>query len=131
MTDNKNLIEAVNLVKEHCSNVASCIDAECPLYNKKLERCMFNDMDEWMPQFWDIPKPSRFTDEDIALAKSLRAFGHNTIERCNVGDFTYCRSYDNTCMDYTIISCLPENAFKQLRPCEKIAIDDIIKDGEQ
>ncbi len=102
------LIEAAETLKENCKN-SDC--RECAF--NEHQKCVLNNY----PDYWALFKQSRWADEDIALAKALKAFG--VVEIYRYYNFKYWYKED-ACGD------LPKNCFKNLNDNEKISLDDII-----
>lgn len=123
-SDNKKLYEAAKMLKDFCGSHKSC--KECYFYEDHIDgsRCMIG---ENCPRYWDPIKPRRWTNEDIALAKALKAFGVVSV-------------YKNSCVEIVIWESevdnkrssgdLPYGAFKSLKNAERVSIDDIIKESE-
>jgi len=111
------LIEAAKMLKEYCDK---CECDDCLFYTNC--NCV---LDSGSPNCWKLPKPSRWTDADIALAKALKAFGVNGVylttmsypqRRWRVKDIQY--------------GILPDGAFMALEEQEFVSLDDIIKGSE-
>ena len=118
--EKKQMIEAANLVKENCE--------KCYRYETDCDDCVFDVNGcllnlHGIPRYWNIPKLIRWTPEDVALAKALKAVGakviYNTLGR------VYWRT-DN------VFTCgeLPNGAFTAIEKCEWFSIDTIIKEAE-
>lgn len=90
--------------------------------------CLFQRINEGgcrlksCPCDWTIPTVTRWTPEDVALAKALKGFGANKIFRNTRGDL-FCITKDR----YDKIG-IP--AFINLETGENIFIDTIIKEAE-
>lgn len=115
MKMNKQVIEAVKTIKDYCSST-QC--ADCLLSARVTCDLKMKD-----PCDWHIPKPRRWTDEDIALAKALKAFGATTIYRYSP-DLSAWKADRN-------VGALPYGAFTDLKAEERLSIDDIIAEGEE
>ena len=113
MDQNQKLIEASKMLKEYCLT-QGCYCRDCIFYT---DRCVLSTLD--MPEDWEIPKLQRWSDEDIALAKALKAFGAVKIEK---------REHLAFWVSGNDQSFLPDTAFKNLRRHEEILIDDIIEE---
>lgn len=117
MATAKELYDAAMTIKEHCKSVP--IGAPC-------HDCFFSKVcADWFsrsPDDWDIPKPRRFTDEEVALAKAFKSIGAVEIRGCIEG--TLVISENDTCL-----ASLPLNVFKGISTIT-LPIDEIIKDGE-
>ena len=120
MTENEKLIEAAKMLKEHCAAI-ECDTCHFHLYGS-TEYCALNT--GLVPEEWKLPQLRRWTDEDIALAKALKAFGVFVIERPE-----QCRIIGGNERGNVIFG-LREDAFAGLRIGGEVAIDDIIADGE-
>lgn len=131
MTDeDKKLIEAANTIKEHCEN--SKLKDHCPFAKRNKEcdgdiNCLLVSQYSGIPKDWNIPRPSRWTDADVALAKALMEFGVTQIYKwptdktVSFNDINEYDSYGNT---------LPENTFKNLKEDETVYLKDIVAEGE-
>lgn len=75
------------------------------------------------PARYKIPTLSRWTPEDVALAKALKAFGAITIIKWVSG----CVTWEDKNGDG---GCIPSTAFSNLQNGRKIPIDTIIKEAE-
>ena len=121
MTDREKLFEAARLLQDYCKIEmgGGCFTKRCPLCDG--EECMLGG-----PNSWHIPKPRRWTDEDVALAKSLKVFGVTKISAVNH------RGKKTVWVVDGISNCyLPDAAFASMKPGECVSIDDIIAEGEQ
>lgn len=114
--EKEELIEAAKILKEYCNE--KCTDCIFGL----IHGCSIND--KVSPKYWDIPKISRWTPEDVALAKALKDFGFSLIIRNDVGSIYYS---DEDGGYYR----LPRYAFKNIGYSENVLIDTIIKEGEE
>lgn len=115
--EKKKVVEAAKVIQEICDNV-DCRD--CPFWSSN------NEIDceiKKFPTCWKIPTITRWTPEDVALAKALKAVGakviYNTLGR------VYWRT-DNVCTHGE----LPNGAFTAIEKCESFSIDTIIKEAE-
>lgn len=128
MDDNEKLIEAAKLIKEHCrktKGTRNCVFSEygqcegpykCKLGAKK-----------YLPNDWEIPKPSRWTDADIALAKALIEFGVEKVKNFKDECAIIYESKDGT---YPVKNALPKGAFSALNAYETVMLKDIVAEGE-
>lgn len=118
--DKEKLIEAAKLLNDYCvcEMMRLCITNKCLFYNGK--QCALCNK----PLRWSIPKLCRWTDNDIALAKALKAFGVMRVERVSNSGILATLGFGNG-------SCgVPKGAFASLRENEEISIDDIIAEEE-
>lgn len=117
--DKEKLIEAAKFLKDFCEYEmhGRCFTEKC-LFSDG-ERCVLRDN----PSNWTIPKPRRWTDREIALAKALKAFGAQGIGGRASVKFAYC--IDDTAYP------MPYGAFAALNNGEEISIDEIIAEEEQ
>ena len=116
--ENKKLIDAVNLLKEHCEKNIREKECDCPFDFGDDGICSIGDL---CPDAWEVPKLNRWTPEDVALAKALKDVGVKVIYRSR-----YTLYWDN------INSCgvLPYETFNSIEDGESFSIDDIIKEAE-
>lgn len=124
MADRNELIAAAELLKEYCGGIEDCY------------KCIFDGTSvcpgltaEFCPGDWVLPKPRRFTDEDIALAKALKAFGVEYIYKIPGGrDERACLSKETI---HDTSACLPRGAFKGIKSAQTVSLDEIIAEGEK
>ena len=117
--ENKKLIEAANLLKEHCEKNFREKECDCP-FNFGDDICSIGDL---CPNAWEVPKINRWTQLDVVLAKSLKDEGAKAIYRS--GCCVYWRREDiNSCCT------LPYGTFKSIKDGESLSIDEIIKEAE-
>lgn len=87
MADNKKLMEAAYMIKEHCNHTEKggpCQFAHGGVCNG-VEHCRLSEEGGIIPGTdWDLQKPRRWTDADINLAKALRSFGVTKIKKTNI-----------------------------------------------
>ena len=116
--ENKKLIDAANILKEHCNkNYRETEKCDCPFAIGDY----ICDIGDICPKDWEVPKLCRWTPSDVALAKALKDAGVKVIYRSR------CTLYwDN------INSCgvLPYDTFKPIEDGESFSIDEIIKEAE-
>ncbi len=116
MDQNQKLIEASKMLKAYClAQEGSCRD--CIFYT---DRCGLSTVD--MPEDWKIPKLRRWSDEDIALAKALKAFGVLAITRNHLGLPIWCTQKTG--------GGLPDDSFQKLKHLENVKIDEILEEAE-
>lgn len=119
--ESKKLIEAANLLKEHCEKSFREKECDCPFDFGDDGICSIGDL---CPDAWEVPKLNRWTPEDVALAKALKVVGAKVIY--NTLGSVYWRTDDV----YTF-GKLPNGAFESIKRCESFSIDDIIKEAEE
>ena len=118
--ENKKLIDAVNLLKEHCEKNFREKECDCPFNFGDDGICSIGDL---CPNAWEVPKIKRWIPEDVALAKALQSFGVTRISR----------NADGNIVIGTGLVCagiLKMNAFSMLCQEDSIGIDDLIKEAE-
>ena len=118
--EKKKLIEAANLLKEACREKIKG-DKKCDCIFAKGEKCTL--LEEY-PCDWYMPKVTRWTPEDVALAKALKAVGATHI----YGDDYDFRAWSN---DEKESGYLPKQSFQYIKFGEAVKIDDIIKESEE
>lgn len=123
--EKKNLIDAVQTINKICARNRALYDkdCECPMKNNDRVECEF-----WrnqIPTEWNIPIITRWTPEDVALAKALKAAGAELIYRSGKNEAVYWRG--NSTMD---LGVLPADAFINMGNCESLLIDTIIKEAK-
>ena len=119
--ESKKLIDAANLLKEHCEKNIREKECDCPFDFGDDGICSIGDL---CPDAWEVPKLTRWTSEDVALAKSLKAVGAKVIY--NTIGSVYWRT-DNV-HNY---GKLPNGAFTSIKDGESFSIDEIIKESEE
>lgn len=117
--EKKRLIEAENLLKENCIKKIKGAKCDCVFANG--ENCTLLDK---YPCDWHTPKVIRWTPEDVALAKALKAVGVTEI----YGSTSHFRVWKDENMH---VGYLPSLAFRNLDYMETVKIDDIIKEAEE
>lgn len=128
--EDKRLIEAANTIKEHCEN--SKLKDHCPFAKRNKEcdgdiNCFLVSQYSGIPKDWKIPKVSRWTDADVALAKALIAFGVTKITRLLYEDSVV---YDGKSGVFSCNNCVPYDAFEELNQDETVYLEDIVAEGE-
>ena len=116
--EKKRLIEAAKMIKDFCDE--RCEDVECPFLREY--GCGINDTEN--PKYWYIPEPKRWSRDDVALAKALKAVGVTEI----YGSTSHYRLWKDEKMNR---GYLPSLAFRNLYCMETVKIDDIIKEEER
>ncbi len=119
--EKKKLIEAAKVLKEWCTG-------------RPCEGCIFENDSELTcavrynsPSVWEIPTLTRWTPEDVALAKALKAFGVKYIDRYSVG---VVEAFDEG-GDSVLLIGAQANAFKSIDEYKRIDLDTIIKEAEE
>ena len=116
--ENMKLVDAAIMLREYCKSD----DGKCG-------KCIFFDSSGCAiyetPRFWSLPIITRWTPEDVALAKALKAVGAELIYRSGKNEAVYWRG--NSTMD---LGVLPADAFVNMGNCESLFIDTIIKEAE-
>ena len=118
--EKKKLIDAANLLKEHCEKNIREKECDCPFNFGDDGICNIGDL---CPNSWELQKLCRWTPEDVALAKALKNVGAKVIGRSL--STVYWRSDD-----VNISGALPYEAFKSIEKYESFSIDEIIKEAE-
>lgn len=110
-------IKAAKTLKEWCNNQRRC--CECSFGGEEYCGLEFT-----MPSEWIIPKPSRWSDADVQMAKAMKMYGYKSAERWKDGKLMV-RSSD-------ISGCFfpPKFIFVGLNIGESVSLDDIIQEAE-
>lgn len=116
--EKKKVVEAAMFLEKNCEKCFSAKQCDCPL--EVNHECAIAG---W-PKLWNIPKLTRWTPEDVALAKALKAVGAKVIYN------TLGRVYWRTDNVYTCGE-LPNGAFTAIKKCESFSIDTIIEESEE
>lgn len=118
--EKKKLIEAAKVIQEHCIKRSKTACGDCPF----LDDCGCS-LNANYPTYWSVPTITRWTPEDVSLAKALKGFGAESIKRNpNIGIYWIKENpYE--------AGYLPNNSFTNLGYDEKISIDTIIKETEK
>ena len=118
MPTQEELVQAAEMLRDNCrNNGASCQgclfdvpDISCPL-------------SEWKsPDRWELPKPRRWTDADIALAKALKDIGGRELYRDLRKNLRF--KYADEKFHSDVSFNIP--AFRSLKPDETISLDEIL-----
>lgn len=92
---------------------------ECPFWNEELDDC---ELHIGWPSDWSIPIVTRWTPEDVVLAKALKAFGAIFLEKEKSGAITVCFNNGDLCEAPVLaFKCMPDGSYH---------IDNIIKEAE-
>lgn len=106
MAERTELIAAANMLKEHCDRAVSC--SHCLFYRERGDDCILVG-NKNSPALWELPKSRRFTDEDIALAKALKAVGAGAVGKADSEGFAFW-----TTRIYTVDEDLPKRLGRDL-----------------
>ena len=120
--EKKQIIEAAIAICEYCKSLKDC--NELCLFYRKGDRCRLCPNP---PEHWVLPKLTRWTPEDVALAKALKRFGADEIE-CS-GDGIVNWVITGTCIGASRGE-LPFAAFRTINLGETLDLDTIIKEAE-
>ena len=112
MVTKDEVIKAAKTLKEWCGQI-SC--DQCPYESGSC--CSLRGRD---PALWDIPKPCRWSDADVQMAKAMKMYGYASVERLATGELVS-RSSDR---------CPPKSELAGLNPGESVSFDDIIQEAE-
>lgn len=99
--------------------VKECAESKCPsecIFYTGESPCMSKKIK------WLYKEASRWTDDEIALARALKNLGIKGIKRFEAGGRVW--------FDEEISGYLPHKAFAGLQLGEQIYIDDIIAEGD-
>lgn len=82
MADNEKLLEAARMIQEHCKNTKQ--GGICPFAHggacDGLDNCRISGGSGLIPGYeWDVPKPRRWTDADVNMAKILVSLGYKKV----------------------------------------------------
>ena len=123
--EKKNLVDAVQTINEICARYRALYDKDCefPMKNNDRAECEF-----WrnqIPAEWNIPKLTRWTSEDVALAKALKAVGAKFLRKTEKCIHIDCADDDGPLGELT------PYIFNALNYGETISIDTIIREAEE
>lgn len=76
------------------------------------------------PSNWDIPKPCRWTDTDVELAKALKKAGADKVLRIRISEYVVWESSDQR-------GCVPKGSFEALSSGESVDLDTIIQEAKE
>lgn len=119
--EKKKLIEAAKVLRKHCLNwdegSGDCVG--CIFHISKSDTCMLSEI----PCEYHIPTITRWTPEDVALAKALKTIGVKTIIKTYDGEIHF---FDTVYKG----ELLSKAVFKML-PCgDPTDLDTIIKEAK-
>lgn len=115
MVTKDEVIKAAKTLKEWCDQIPC---DQCPYDNGSC--CSLRGRD---PALWDLPKPSRWSDADVQMAKAMKMYGYKSAERWKDGKLIV-RFSDVLCCIF------PRKFFVGLNPGESVSLDDIIREAE-
>lgn len=122
MVTKNEAIKAAETLKEWCEGH---LCKACP-FGKRMDvgeyKCYFAS--ECVPLRWNIPKPCRWTDTDVELAKALKKVGCIEVHRPKYNPIVLWRTGDYQ-------GDLPILAFQYLDPGESVALDTIIQEAKE
>ena len=117
--EKKKLIDAKVLIKENCKELMKVGCKGCISHIELIDEC---DLFKKNPADWHIPKLCRWTPEDVALAKALKAFGAIFLEKERSGAITVHFNNGDLCEAPVLaFKCMPDGSYH---------IDNIIKEAE-
>lgn len=116
--EKKQIIDAAIAIREYCKSFKTC--NELCLFYRKGDRCRLCPNP---PENWALPKLTRWTPEDIMLAKALKAFGAKGIYRNGLNELLW----KDELGTYNLLEI---SAFSNIDKGEFISIDTIIKEAE-
>ena len=123
MSTKEELFSMATQLKEYCESKTIRVDGELDCSTDCIFRDRFNCLIAEVPSTWGVHKKRRWTDEDIALAKALKAFGVTVIWR-----YAECAAMWGAKEGYA--GELPPGSFADLADDEKLPIDDIIAEED-
>ena len=117
MSEMQEVSKAVEVLKQYCVS-RTCGD--CVFGSIFGPLCTLSTLNGISPANWDIPKPCRWTQADLQLAKALKAARVIKIHREYKTDGCIWITHNGT-------GALPKSAFTGLDRGETVNIDTIIK----
>lgn len=118
--EKKKVVEAAKVLEEFCEEkryTDECNKEDCLFHSKMFfKNCKICGT----PSTWNIPTLTRWTQKDVALAKALKEFGVESVERVEKGLVLYR-------MNGITYGMLPYGSFNSLRLDETVTLDTIIK----
>lgn len=76
------------------------------------------------PARWKIPKPCRWTDTDVELAKALKKAGADKVLLLHICEYVIWESSNQR-------GCVPKGSFEALSPGESVTLDTIIQEAKE
>lgn len=116
MVTKDEVIKAAETLKEWCEQTPC---DQCPHDNGSC--CSLRGRD---PALWDLPKPSRWSDADVQMAKAMKMYGYKSAERWKDGKLMV-RSSDISGCFFPL-----KFIFVGLNIGESVSFDDIIQEAE-
>lgn len=121
MADNEKLLEAARMIKEHCEAVKS--HGECEFSTTGMCLGAINCRmcgHANVPALWRIPKPCRWTENDMIMAKALIAAGFDRAARNESLETVFALKADDS------VWTTPSGLFKSINASETVKLSDII-----
>lgn len=120
MVTKNEAIKAAEMLKEWCDGLpCKC----CPFTrNGSSMGCIFRASE--VPINWKIPKPCRWTDIDVELAKVLKKAGSIKVFRARTEDRVLWESNNQ-------LGFLPGGSFNALSAGESVDLDTIIQEAKE
>ena len=109
-------IKAAETLKEWCEQTPC---SQCPYESGSC--CSLRVR---YPSLWDLPKPRRWSDADVQMAKALKMYGYKSAERWENGNLVVKSS------DISFCFFPKKSIFVDLNPGESVSFDDIIQEAE-
>lgn len=116
--EKKKLIEAAKVIQEHCIKRSKTACGDCPFFDCGCSLCAN------YPTYWRVPTITRWTKEDVALARALKTDGIVSILRISNGEINFFGTMYAG-------ELLNSNMFLGLDYDEEIDLDTIIKEAEE
>lgn len=114
-------IKAAEMLKEWCEGH---LCKACP-FGERMDvgeyKCYFAS--GCVPFGWNIPKPCRWTDTDVELAKALKKAGADKVLRIRISEYVVWESSDQR-------GCVPKGSFEALSSGESVDLDTIIQEAK-
>lgn len=127
MADNEKLLEAARMIQEHCKHTEE--GGLCPFAYGEVcdgvDNCRISFCGGPVPgEEWDIPKPCRWTDSDVNMAKALQTVGFVSVFKAaySCAILANCKNGG----DWQV----PAGLFANLNKGETVQISDIIAEGD-
>ena len=128
MVENEKLLEAARMIQEHCEQ--SKKGSACPLAYKGVCKgyihCSVKGHgdDDTLPCDWILPKPCRWTENDVLMAKALIGLGYEKVEKMRCGGQPIARLTNDAAW------FLDEAVFQSINAGETVNLYDIITEYE-
>lgn len=126
MVDNEKLLEAARMIKEHCHNTKE--GDKCSLSHSGVcsgaDSCGVVGTGFGCPDSdWNLPKPIRWTDCDVNMAKALHSVGFVSVFKAAYSCAVLAKC--NNGGDWQV----PAGLFANLNKGETVQLSDIIAEG--